>query len=429
MGKAFRLLLFLHSWIRWEQIVDSGKVTALEKQMTNKRCSVCGLYGCRHVNPRLPPMILSTGENVGEAMSTVEPTVVENDSARVPTIPMGATPESNKRVLVPPPPPVPKVIGVSLVPKQLPPPVLVAGSRTPDYSAALLREPVTSGIIVEPTPAPIGNKDLQSINMKTDWVNCNICRARVYIRYLDMHLKVHTHNFEPSNVTHSGGGTTSTAIVRSYSGNNPTTITTPPPSSFKKESSATPNLSRIETYKFRQLEQACCAASVTRDGRYSDLTIVYWSEEKPGVVNASYTGSTSYTTKDWERFSIHIVYDSVEDYYTLTSKLLKRSPHSIYDNEEACPDRICEQKELFSEIKRALLFFRISPKAAYKHFRRLFSAPMIIQHDDNGKVVFTQSKNCEILQERLKKSSSSSVATTGWTSGRGWDSEHDPYEC
>ena len=379
--------------------------------MQNRRCGLCGLYGCRHVNPRLPPELnrgtttLTMGENVGEPMT---------DLARVPTIPIGTSPtakEATNRVIIPPPPLVPKVdgitVGASLVKKE--------------------KELLPAIGLVDTSAAPIGTKEFQKIDMKTDWVHCNICKARVFVRYLDMHLKVHTHNFEPSAITNSSiGNTTSRAIVRTnHTGSS---IITPAPSySARKPEVKGPILSKIETYRYRQLDQACCASSVSSDGMYSDFTIIFWEKDRPGVVSTMYTGNnSSYTIKDWERFSIHIVYDSLEDYYMLTSKLLKRGQHSFYDSEEACPDKICEQSELFSEIKRALLFFRISPKAAYKHFRKLFKIPMVTEYDANGKAVITQSKNCEALQERLKKSSSSS--STGWANHghHGWqDHEYD----
>lgn len=328
------------------------------------------------------------------------------------TIPMGASSAATNRVLIPPPPLVPKVVGITLVPKQEKD--FLPGDRLP------VGKTFMPSVITDTPMAPIGTKESQKIDMKTDWVHCNICKARVFVRYLDMHLKVHTQNFEPSAITSSNvGNTTSSALARTNFNHGPvgTSIITPAPSySTRTAEPRGPILSKIETYKFRQLDQACCASSVSSDGRYSDFTIIFWEKDKPGVVSTSYAGGSSYTVKDWERFSIHIVYDSVEDYYTLTSKLLKRGQYSSFDSEESCPDKICEQSELFSEIKRALLFFRISPKAAYKHFRKLFRVQTLTEYDASGRAIITTSKNCDALQERLKRSATSGASGVhhGW---------------
>lgn len=347
--------------------------------MTNERCSLCGLFGCRHVNPRLPPKLdqsvetLTIGESVGEPMT---------------------------RVIIPPPPPVfqrrePIVVGAAIVPKSIP---NLASANSFNEAEHVV------------------NREIQKIDMKTDWVHCNICKARVFVKYLDMHLKVHTHNFEPSQ-TQQGQ---STAIVKSVPIGPVGTPTTSiiPGTSYTNRPLETrkPTLSRIERYRYRQLDQACCASSVSANGRYSDFTIIFWEKEKPGVVSSVYSGGASYTVKEWERFSIHIVYDSLEEYYTLTSKLMKRGQYSSYDSEDCCPDRICEQTELLSEIKRSLLFFRISPKSAYKHFRRLFNVQMNTEYVD-GKAIITQSENSNALVERLKPSTSS--GNSHWQ-GQGW---------
>lgn len=338
-----------------------------------ERCDLCGLFGCRHINSKINPMepvhgsrnnnleitnSFQVGEHMVDSMESFSG-VPENKGV-VSTIPMGPSKESFGRVLIPPPPAMPMIPGIFV------------------------------------------NKELQNIDMKNEWVHCNICRARVCIRYLDQHLKVHTHNFEPSTRT-----STSTALVASSAvasaiiGNGVRT------SSYQHEKKEKkPVLAAQEPYKFRQLEQACCASSVSKNGRYSDFTIIFWEKEKIGVGTTTYTGTgTSYATKDWERFTIHIVYDSIEDYYTLNAKLLKRGQYSQWDNEDsAVPDRICFQEELLTEIKRALLFFRISPRSAYKHFKKLFNQPLVTDYDKRGVAILTQTKNCEVLSEKLKKS-------------------------
>lgn len=330
----------------------------------NIRCDLCGLYGCRHNNPRLPgkpakSTPITPGEDIVDDFSGVV-----DVRKPISTIPMGPLPlpEDQKRVLIPPPPAVPNISG-----------------------------------------APV-NKSLQTIDMKKDWVNCNICKGKVFIPYLDQHLKVHTHNFEPNTIPTT---TTSTSIVRVpvVTGTSSSTTSSSSSSTSTSSSPAKPSLNKQEIYKFRPLEQVCFASSVSQDARFSDFTIILWEKERTSVQTTNYVGgSTSYTTKEWERFSIHMVYDSLEDYYTLSCKLLKRSGYSNWDTEDTIPDRICFQNELFGEIKRALLFFRISPKVAYMHFRRLMRGEFVIERDNNGRAFICQTKNCETLSDRLKKS-------------------------
>lgn len=333
--------------------------------MSSKRCDLCGLFGCHHVNPRLEPRHGSRSSNAlipfGE--KTVTPIGFEGNTAladdRHSTIPgPGPGTVEQQRILIPPPPAVPNLPGVVQV-----------------------------------------SKELQKIDTKDDWVHCNLCKARVNVQYLDNHLKVHTDLFEPSKVT-SQTSSTSTAIV-------PVTSSVSTTVSPNKKDEKIPTLSKVEKYKFRELVEACCASSVSLDGRYSDFTVVFWEKDKPGVQTTTYTGgATTYTTREWERLSIHVVYDNVEDYFTVSCKLLKRSGYSTFDTEDAIPDRICFQEELITEIKRALLFYKISPDEALKKFTSLFTQPIIIDHDAEGRALIAQTQNCDVLQERLKRISS-----------------------
>jgi hypothetical protein len=114
-------------------------------------------------------------------------------------------------------------------------------------------------------------------------------------------------------------------------------------------------------------------------------------------------------SKDWERICIHIVHDSLEDYFILSVKLLKRANYSSFDNEESIPDRICFQEELQTEIKRALLFFRVDPRAAYKMFRRAMKEDITIHRNEDGRILVVRSKGMEKLNERLNKQPTSYV--------------------
>lgn len=348
----FKLLAFLHSWSIYERIVNWQDE---EEMIDSVRCSLCGLFGCKKHNALQPPH--------GSRQ--------DNFSIIPPSLPMGE----------------------------------------PVGSEAL------SGVVIE----QIKNAKMEKVENKSvvetkvvgtkstsDFVHCNLCRARVAIQYLDKHLKVHTHNFNPADKKALPTQNASTSIVvREQPANtnrtpNYTTTTYSPP----KEKPGTPHLSPIETYKFRKLEEACAASSMSQNGRYSDFTVILWGAEKPAAYSNVYAGGHStYAAKEWDRCCIHIVYDNVEDYFTMSCKILRRGQYTAYDSEDSIPDRICYQEELLGEIKRALLFFRLSPKTAYKQFRKLFKQDIVIDYDDDGNALIAQTKNCDALNDRLKKSS------------------------
>jgi hypothetical protein len=239
----------------------------------------------------------------------------------------------------------------------------------------------------------------KTIDISDDWVHCNLCNSKVFIRYLDSHLKVHIHQHESK--TGETKNKTSTALVRVADA---ALTSTAPIHSWVQPERKEPQLQSLETYKFRELENVCAAGSVSKTGRYSDFTVIFWGEEKIVVQNSnhysSYGSHTSWTTKDWERLQIHVVYDSVEDYYTVSCKLLRRGSYSSWDNDDCIPDRICYQHELMTEIKRALLFFKVDPKSAYRKFRKLFRKPVSITYD-NGKALVVQTDGCEELDKKL----------------------------
>jgi hypothetical protein len=247
----------------------------------------------------------------------------------------------------------------------------------------------------------------KKIDISADWVQCNLCTNKVFIRYLDQHLKVHIHQYEKggasTRVSTKEPLTSSTALVRVHdtplqSSNTQTSWSSSTPS--KKE----PRLQSLETYKFRSLDNVCAASSVSKTGRYSDFTIVFYGDERVSVHNSNYytEGAQSWTTKEWERLQIHIIYDSLEDYYTMSCKLFRRSDYSSYDSgDDSVPDRICYQHELLTEIKRALLFFKMSPKTAYKKFRKLFKEGFDITYDSD-RAVIVESASCAELNKRMK---------------------------
>ena len=307
-----------------------------------ERCGLCGLFGCIHIHPNRSFFInsdISLGESIGEPMSNIV---------------AGKTSTPEEKVIISPLPALPNI-----------------------PSSSVFKDALNTGL-----------------SKSDEFVKCNLCNARVQVKYLDKHSKAHIICYKPE-------ASSSTAIVPV---NKPNYISQVPATPANDPEN--PKIEKIETYRFRTIDEACMASSVSKNGRYSDITIVFWEKEKAVVETQKYTniGNSYSTNKDWERFQVHIVYDSVEEFYTVSCKLIKRtSTYNPWDNEDSVPDRICEQKDLLGEIKRAMLFFRISPKIAYRHFRKILRQNIIVSYDESGKAIVAKTANCDKLMERLNR--------------------------
>ena len=237
---------------------------------------------------------------------------------------------------------------------------------------------------------------------KHDYVSCNICKAVVKVDFLDSHLSVHLQTYTPrashnihTPIRHSEMSR-STALAKVDRTPVQTSTFTPLKQPEK------PVLSPKEHFKFREVDTACASASMTQDSRYSDFTLVVFMKEKTTVSSTvRYAGGSPYTTKESERLSIHVVYDSVEDYFTTTTKLMKRGAYSTFDEENVVPDKLIDQKDIAMEIGKALLFFCISPRSVYKAFRRVIRKGEFTLTRENGKALLMQTGNSGELAERL----------------------------
>jgi hypothetical protein len=324
----------------------------------NKRCSICSLFFCCHnkrIEEKSSPLALSPGEHIDNIIDAFS--VNQGSSSMT----------ESKRVFVPPPP-------VLSSPRQ-------TVNLTKDHCPPPSTETNDSDILASPNT----------------WVSCNICSCRIHGQYLDTHLKAHIQTYVPRHSSTTGA---STAMVR-YGAQIPSTTTTT--THYTKQPSQL-KISAQEKYRFRKLEAVSIQSTTNKTGRYSDMTVVFWDTEKPVAQSAVYSG-TGYSTisKDWERVCIHIVHNTIEDYYTLSVKLLKRANYSAWDNEEGIPDRICLQEELRTEIKRALLFFRINPMNAYRLFRKEWKGDFAVDKSEDGRITVVKSQSMKKLSERLNK--------------------------
>ena len=93
--------------------------------------------------------------------------------------------------------------------------------------------------------------------------------------------------------------------------------------------------------------------------------------------------------------------------------MYKRTGHSEFDVEDSSiPNRVCEQDQLMKEIKRALLFFRLSPVSVFKLFRKAMNTPFSIIEDDQAPITYMSGNHNALVQAQK----SSATTTTGNTS-------------
>jgi hypothetical protein len=222
------------------------------------------------------------------------------------------------------------------------------------------------------------NKTMNSPDAKALFVKCNFCPHDIRQDYLTRHIGMHIENrhIEEANVR-----VADSVVKNSSSGYQPIKyepikqeLTKVEPEEVRKFLYAIPTskVKDTEDFRFRKLKAVSAFSGASKDRRYSDFTFIVWFSDVTSVTsyNSGYAGgSNSQYGKASERLQIHLTYDSLERYYTISGKVYKRTGYSDFETEDGTiPDRICEQEELMVEIKRICLFFKISPMAAYKRF-------------------------------------------------------------
>jgi hypothetical protein len=348
MNIAFRALTALHQF--FAPTAHKNLFVLDEDLMSKSFCNECYSHNCRHcISTRRAGAVIDIGEPIKDN--------IEHISACGPNLspPFRHAP---KRTILPPLPP--DVKSTALVP------------RFPDHA-------------IQPKPSII-------VDARDAFVSCNICNSRVKTEYLTKHLSMHTHNFTPDVKPMLQSAALATI---------PYTPILPQPS-IEKDKTRIPHLKAVENFKFRQLDSVCAASSLDQSGRFSDFTVSFFLKEKTSFVDNTWKGGGQYASKDIERFVVHIAYDSVEDYYLVVCKMVKRSQYTSYDNEEPAPEHICNQDELLTDIKRSMLFFGIPPRTAYKMFRKLFKKnSILVEYDKNDRACMSETSNSGELIKKL----------------------------
>jgi ribosomal protein L32 len=263
----------------------------------------------------------------------------------------------------------------------------------------------------EPTTDTVSKTMTTDANMP--FVKCNLCGHEVAQHFLTRHIGLHIENkyIEEATVR------VADSIVKMVAGSNfppiKEELTEVKVEDVRKFLNALP-LSKVkdqEDFAFRKLKDVSCFSGTSKDGRYSDFTLLVWFQDisTTSTYNAGFAGGhNSHYGKASERLQLHLTYDSLEKYFTISGRCYKKPSYSDYETEEAAvPDRICDQEELLIEMKRIFLFFKTSPKAVYKRFlKTVRKGSILIENKDSTPQSVTI--NHVGIMEDLKKAKTSS---------------------
>lgn len=162
-----------------------------------------------------------------------------------------------------------------------------------------------------------------------------------------------------------------------------------------------------ERHHFVKIHASSFVSCSSPTGIYSELAIVLW------VDNKTYSKSSN----DRYRVILSLMYDSEDDLWSISSKLIKRGAYlSSKDEEEGqINNRLCLTSELRSEMKKMLLYLGISPRDAYRKFRRNMEEKFVVTASEFG---FTTVENAShsILVKDLDKAVPTNIA--GWNHHR-----------
>ncbi len=246
-------------------------------------------------------------------------------------------------------------------------------------------------------------------------IKCNLCGHEVVPHWLTKHIAMHVDNkyIEEANVR------VADSVVRSSTGTSfapfKEELTEVKQEDVRKFLNFMPlsKVKDVEEYSFRKLKDVSCFSGASKDDRYSDFTMLVWFSDiaTTSTYNAGFVGGhNSNYQKASERLQIHLVYDSLERYFTISARIYKRNGYSDYETEEsAIPDRICDQEELLVEMRRVFLFFKVPPRATHKRFLKVMKQGSVLIENEGSTPQAVTMNHPGILDE-LKKAKYTSKA-------------------
>jgi len=149
-----------------------------------------------------------------------------------------------------------------------------------------------------------------------------------------------------------------------------------------------------ERHHFIKIHATSFVTCSSPGGQYSETALALWIDNKyyHKYPNEKY------------RVILSLMFDAEEDLWSISAKLFKRS--YMKDEEEGnISNRLCVTSELRSEIKKMLLYLGLSPRDAYRMFRRNAEESFIINESEYGFVTVECESHSKLLKEWEKPSS------------------------
>ncbi len=167
-----------------------------------------------------------------------------------------------------------------------------------------------------------------------------------------------------------------------------------------------------ERHHFIKIHASSFVSCSSPTGSYSELAIILWVDGK------HYSKSSG----DRYRVVLSMMYDAVDDLWSISSKLIKRGSYSYSKDEEEgqISNRLCLSSELRSEIKKLLLYLGISPRDAFKKFRRNMEENFLITSSEFGFTTVESASHAALIKDLEKIIPMSAM---------GWDSHRQHYSA
>jgi hypothetical protein len=166
-----------------------------------------------------------------------------------------------------------------------------------------------------------------------------------------------------------------------------------------------------ERHHFMKIHATSFVSCAAPSGTYCEIAIVLWMDGK-------HHSSKSSTSGDRYRVILNLMYDATDDLWSVSSKLIKRGAYLYSKDEEEgqISNRLCLTSELRSEIKKMLLYLGLSPREAYRKFRKNMDESFVKNESEFGFTTIESASHASLLKELEKSNTTTttSTSTTGW---------------
>lgn len=359
-----------------------------DNMMSTPQCDKCGLYSCSHKTELTQPITsVSLGESVGNSLA-------EEQSTR---IRIGPIQQKNTICMH-----CSKTVSDENFCSECGEP-LYTNVMKPSLTIPAIASPVINERSEEKDSKE--NTTKTSKSKEEGIIKCSYCELDVVKKYITAHLKTHINDYVPYvKEMPEAKEETSAQLTK------PLQLEASVISSLSDKDDV--SLKTVEHFRYREIDNISISASSSEDNRFSDFTVSVWLKDKISAYSTYHTGGGWENSKEFERIVINTTFDAIDEYYSVSVKLMKNSQYSAYSGEEAIPERLCfDQTEISEEIKRALLFFKVPPRSVYKRFRKAIrnTDNFIIDRDEKGRVEYVQTANTSDLFALLKSKQTSTV--------------------